>query len=93
MSVSASAVLPRQIHGMFRQFAPALRVNRRGKMHRLVSSEGRGHRFESCRVRQFSAIFEEPSGKALALPFVRRCGVAEAFTRRSRSVYSEVRHG
>ena len=28
------------------------------QLDRALPSEGRGHRFESCRVRQFSAVFE-----------------------------------
>jgi hypothetical protein len=54
--------------------------------HLKVPSEGRGQRFESSWVRQFSAIFEKAVPEALALRFVLRREVAATFPRRSCNV-------
>jgi hypothetical protein len=57
-SVLGQFALTPSVRASFRHFCEAKCVERYRKTHSLVFSEGRGHRFESCRVRQFSAIFE-----------------------------------
>jgi hypothetical protein len=55
--VSAMSVSPRYVPPLFALESPVLRGFVEGNRGVALPSEGRGHRFESCRVRQFSAIY------------------------------------
>jgi hypothetical protein len=61
--------LPRQVRVTFRRFIGGNAGKRSLKPHLKVPSEGRGQRFESSWVRQFSAIFENVTATALVLRF------------------------
>jgi hypothetical protein len=69
MTVRATLVLTAFVPPVFASETPVLRAFVEGNMGRLVPSEGRGQRFESSWVRQFSAIFENVTATALVLRF------------------------
>jgi hypothetical protein len=80
MTVRATLALTPFVPPDFASETPALRRFREGNRGYVLPSEGRGQRFESSWVRQFSAIFCNVRHGALALPFVSRLFVRRPFT-------------
>lgn len=81
--VRASFVSPSFVPPLFALETPEMRAIVEGMRGSALPSEGRGQRFESSWVRQFSANFKKPSGMSFVLPLALRPDVAVAFRSRS----------
>jgi hypothetical protein len=79
MTVSVMSVLPAFVPPFLASETLDLRGNVEGNRGSALPSEGRGQRFESSWVRQFSATFERGSRNALVLPFESRGYVHDSF--------------